>query len=388
MPAPSPGWHVDPMDAFSSPLPIDDVLDALRSTLAVHSNLVLVAPPGAGKTTRVPLALLDEDWVAGRKLIVLEPRRIAARAAADRMASMLGETVGDTIGLRVRLETRVSAATRIEIVTEGVFARQILDDPGLDGIAAVLFDEFHERSLDADLGLALALDAQAVLRPDLRLIAMSATLDGARVAGVMGDATVLRSEGRAFPVETRYVGRDPDERIEAAMARVILRALDEEAGSILAFLPGQGEIERVVDLLAPKMGSRNIDIARLHGSLDRNVQRDAIAPAPAGRRKIVLATSIAETSSYDRRRACGGRQRPCARAALRARCRADPARDDPCAAILGRSAARARGPYRAGRLLQTVGGGCNRCAAAVRRAGDSQCGPVGSGSRSRPMGHA
>ena len=267
-----------------------------RATLARSVSAVLVAPPGAGKTTRVPLALLDEAWTAGRKIIVLEPRRLAARAAAERMAATLGEAVGRTVGLRVRLETLTSAATRIEVVTEGVFARRILDDPALADVAAVLFDEFHERSLDGDLGLALALDTQGVLREDLRLLVMSATLDGARVAGLLGDAPVLVSEGRAFPVTTRYTGRDPRERIEEAVARVIRRALHEEAGSILAFLPGQGEILRTAEILRDPAAAAGADIAPLYGALDRGAQDRAVRPVTSGRRKIVLATSIAETS--------------------------------------------------------------------------------------------
>src|SRR3954462_11694201 len=198
---------------FDSPLPIDEALPALTSALHTRNVAVLVAPPGAGKTTRVPLVLAGEPWARG-KILVLEPRRIAARAAADRMAATLGERVGETVGLRVRFGSRVSARTRIEVVTEGVFTRLILDDPELGGIAAVLFDEFHERSLDADLGLALARDAQQGLREDLRILVMSATLDGARVASLLGDAPVVESEGRAYPVETRYVGRRPDVRLE------------------------------------------------------------------------------------------------------------------------------------------------------------------------------
>lgn len=281
--------------AFSDNLPIDAVLPQIAETLAESPNLVIVAPPGAGKTTRAPLALLDAPWAQNGKLILLEPRRLAARAAAGRMASTLGETIGETIGLRMRLESKVSGKTRIEVVTEGVFARMILDDPALTGVACVLFDEYHERSLDADLGLALALDAQAGLREDLRLVAMSATLDGARVAALMKDAPTIVSEGRAFDVETRYLGRDPNERIDAAVARAVLRALREEPGSVLAFLPGQGEILRVAALLA-EARLENVDIAPLYGALDRAEQDRAIAPAPKGRRKVVLATSIAETS--------------------------------------------------------------------------------------------
>ena len=278
-----------------SALPIDEALPVIRAALAASCNLVVVAPPGAGKTTRVPLELLDADWAKSRKLILLEPRRLAARAAAARMAATLGEIVGETIGLRMRLESKVSARTRIEVVTEGVFARMILDDPTLDGVAGVLFDEYHERSLDADLGLALALDAQSGLREDLRLIAMSATLDGARVAALMG-AQIIESEGRAFSVETRYLGRDANARIEETMTRAILRALREERGSILAFLPGQGEIMRVASRLAESRLADDVDVAPLFGALDRGEQDLAISPARPGRRKIVLATSIAETS--------------------------------------------------------------------------------------------
>jgi ATP-dependent helicase HrpB len=284
------------MRSFPDRLPIDDVLASVRRSLVAAPNLVLVAPPGAGKTTRVPLALLDEDWAAGRQIVLLEPRRLAARAAAQRMAETLGETVGDTIGLRIRMESRASACTRVLVVTEGVFTRMILDDPALEGVAAVLFDEFHERSLDADLGLALALDAQAGLREDLRLLAISATLDGARVAGLMRDAPVIESEGRAFPVETIYLGRDPAERIEPAVQRAILRALETEKGSILVFLPGQGEIERVARDLSDRIRDPAILVAPLYGALDRRDQDRAVLPAKPGTRKIVLATSVAETS--------------------------------------------------------------------------------------------
>jgi ATP-dependent helicase HrpB len=279
-----------------TPLPIDDVLGELRSGLAEHSSAVLVAPPGAGKTTRAPLALIDELWAKGKRLILLEPRRLAARAAAARMAATLGEKVGETIGLRVRLTSLVSKRTRIEVVTEGVFTRMILADPALDGVAAVLFDEFHERSLDADLGLALALDAQQGLREDLRLLVMSATLDGARVRALLGDASLIESKGRAFPVATRYVGRNPGARIEDEVARVTLDALERESGSILVFLPGQGEIRRVAEVLGARIKRSDVDIAPLYGALDSRAQDLAIAPSPVGRRKIVVATSIAETS--------------------------------------------------------------------------------------------
>jgi ATP-dependent helicase HrpB len=282
--------------SFDTPLPIDTVLDDLARTLRAHNAAVLVAPPGAGKTTRVPLALLDEPWTKGKKIIVLEPRRIAARASADRMAKTLGERAGDTVGYRVRFGSKISRATRIEVVTEGIFSRQILDDPELSGVAAVLFDEFHERSLDADLGLALARDAQTGLREDLRILVMSATLDGARVARLLGDAPVVESEGRAFPVETRYLGRKPDMPLERQMADSIAQALRADAGSVLAFLPGAAEIRRTQNFLEERVRDAGIEIVPLFGALDASVQDRAVAPAPKGMRKVVLATSIAETS--------------------------------------------------------------------------------------------
>ncbi|HXT05747.1 MAG TPA: ATP-dependent helicase HrpB [Roseiarcus sp.] len=284
------------MRAFVDTLPIDAVLADLAAALARANRAILVAPPGAGKTTRAPLALMDEDFAAHGKILVLEPRRLAARAAAERMAATLGERVGETIGLRVRLQSLVSARTRVEIVTEGVFARMIVEDPELSGVAAVLFDEFHERSLDADLGLALALDAQGALREDLRLVVMSATLDGARVARLMQGAALIESAGRAFPVETRYLGRDPAARIEDQMLKATLAALADERGSILAFLPGQGEILRAAAALAERVRDPAVEIAPLYGAMDMRAQDRAVAPAPPGRRKIVLATSIAETS--------------------------------------------------------------------------------------------
>ena len=279
---------------FDSPLPIDDALPALTAALRVRNVAVLVAPPGAGKTTRVPLVLEREPWATG-KILVLEPRRIAARAAADRMAKTLGERTGETVGLRVRFGSKISAKTRIEVVTEGVFTRLILDDPELKGVAAVLFDEFHERSLDADLGLALARDAQQGLREDLKILVMSATIDGARVAALLGDAPVIESQGRAYPVETRYLGRDPRARIEAQVADAVTRALRAETGSVLAFLPGAAEIRRTETLLKERVDAAT-DVVALYGALDADTQDRAISPAPAGRRKIVLATSIAETS--------------------------------------------------------------------------------------------
>ncbi len=275
-------------------LPVDDVTPELAAALARANTAVLVAPPGAGKTTRVPLALLDAQWRGDRRILVLSPRRIAARAAAARMAASLGERVGETIGFRVRLESRISAKTRVEVITEGVFTRMILDDPSLEGVAAVLFDEFHERSLEGDLGLALARDAQQGLRADLRLLVMSATLDAARVAALLGDAPVIVSEGRMYPVDIRYAPRDPQARLEADVARVVRGALMAEPGSALVFLPGVREIERTAELLRESV--RDADIRPLYGAMDARAQDEAIAPAPDGRRKVVLATAIAETS--------------------------------------------------------------------------------------------
>ena len=213
------------------------------------------------------------------------------------MAATLGEPVGRTVGYRVRLDARVSPATRVEVVTEGVFTRMILDDPGLDGVAAVLFDEFHERSLDADLGLALARNAQALIREDLRLLVMSATLDGARVSALLGDAPVVESLGRAFPVETRYLGRDPTAPLEPQVSRAVLKALAEEEGGVLAFLPGAAEIRRVQAALADRLSGRaDVEVHALYGALGPEAQDRAVAAPPAGVRKVVLATSIAETS--------------------------------------------------------------------------------------------
>ncbi|SFL33261.1 ATP-dependent helicase HrpB [Bradyrhizobium sp. NFR13] len=281
---------------FDTSLPIDAVLDDLSGALKAGNAAVLVAPPGAGKTTRVPLALLDEPWLQGRKIIMLEPRRIAARASAERMAKTLGERVGETVGYRVRFGSKISRNTRIEVVTEGIFSRQVLDDPELKNIGAVLFDEFHERSLDADMGLALARDAQTGLREDLRILVMSATIDGARIAKLLGDAPVIASEGRAYPVETRYLGRKPDIQLERQMADAIATALRADPGSVLAFLPGAAEIRRTQNFLAERVQDASIEIVPLFGALDAGVQDRAIQPAPKGQRKVVLATSIAETS--------------------------------------------------------------------------------------------
>lgn len=277
-------------------LPVDEVLPQLRAALSQRSEAVLVAPPGAGKTTRVPPGLLDQAWARNGKIVLLSPRRIAARAAAARMSYERGEQVGETVGYRVRLDSRVGPKTRIEVVTEGVFTRMILDDPELRGVAGVLFDEFHERSLDGDLGLALARDAQSALRPDLKLVVMSATLDAARVASLLGDAPVIVSEGRMFPVRHIYRPRDPRAPLEREMSAAVRSALAEESGSALVFLPGVREIERTAEALRSDLRDPNVDVRPLYGAMSPADQDAAIAPAPMGRRKVVLATSIAETS--------------------------------------------------------------------------------------------
>ncbi|WP_248927287.1 ATP-dependent helicase HrpB [Paenibacillus hamazuiensis] len=277
-------------------LPIDAALPELRRRLRASANAVLVASPGAGKTTRVPLALLDEPWLQGRRILMLEPRRIAARSAARYMAAQLGEAVGETVGYRVRMDTKAGPSTRIEVITEGVLTRMLQDDPTLEQAGIVLFDEFHERSLHADLGLALVLQAQELLRPDLKVLVMSATLDAEPVAALLGDAPVVTSEGRAYPVETRYLQRRPDGPIEPEVVRAVRDALEREDGDILAFLPGAGEIRRVEARLAELALGPRVRVMPLHGSLPHEAQDRAIAPGAAGERKVVLATSIAETS--------------------------------------------------------------------------------------------
>lgn len=273
-------------------LPIHAVLPDLLAALRAGANAVLVAPPGAGKTTAVAPALLGEPWCSG-EVLVTSPRRLAARAAAERMAALAGEEAGGTFGYATRLDTRRSAATRVTIVTEGILTARLQADPELSGVSALLFDEVHERSLEGDFGLALALDAQAGLRPDLRIVAMSATLDGDRFAALMGGAPVVRSEGRSHPLALRHIGRAAEMRIEEAMAGAIRRAVAEEQGGVLAFLPGVAEIERTAERLGELPGVR---LHRLHGSLEPGQQRAAICAEPDGARKLVLATSIAETS--------------------------------------------------------------------------------------------
>lgn len=275
-------------------LPVDEALPRLKAALDAGHAAVLVAPPGAGKTTRVPLALLDAAWLGGGKIVMQEPRRLAARAAARRMAASLGEAVGETVGYRVRLDTKVGPRTRIEVVTDGLFLRMLQDDPSLDGIGCVIFDELHERGLETDLSFALVREAQSALREDLRVIAMSATLDPGPVADRLGGAAVVESAGRMFPVETRYLDRDTGGRLDDTVAAAVRRALADEGGSALVFLPGVGEIRRVEERL--RDAGRDVDVAPLYGDLSPAEQDRAIAPSPAGRRKVVLATSIAETS--------------------------------------------------------------------------------------------
>ena len=271
---------------MKSGLPIDEILPALREVLTRQRNAVVEAPPGAGKSTVVPIALLDEPWLRGGKIVMLEPRRLATRAVATRMASTLGETPGETVGYRMRLETRVSKRTRIEVVTEGVFTRMLQSDPALEGVAAVLFDEFHERSLHADTGLAFALDSQENLSPELRLLVMSATLDGAAVAKLLGNAPVITAAGRVYPVEIHHVGsgmpmlpggRDSP---ELGVVRTIKRALAEAPGDMLVFLPGAGEIRRVQGMLAGI--APDVDVLPLFGELAAQDQDAALRPAKAG----------------------------------------------------------------------------------------------------------
>ncbi|HEY8587329.1 MAG TPA: ATP-dependent helicase HrpB [Rhodanobacter sp.] len=283
------------MTAATPTFPITPLLREIRASLAAHPRLVLEAPPGAGKTTQVPLALCDADWLAGRKIVMLEPRRIAARAAAQFMAQQLGEAVGQTVGYRIRFDSRVSAATRIEVVTEGILTRLIQSDPELTGVGAIVFDEFHERHLTGDLGAALALDLQATLRPELRLLLMSATLDGERIAGWL-QAPRLSSPGRSFPVRIEYPPARTQESAGHQLARVARQALEESDGDVLAFLPGRREIARAQAVLAQTLGRDDVELVALHGELSLAEQQSALAPAEPGTRRIVLATNVAESS--------------------------------------------------------------------------------------------
>ncbi len=280
-------------DQFSDSLPIDDVLEDIAGALREGNRVVVSAPPGAGKTTRVPLRLLGEVWTADRRIILVQPRRIAARAAAERMAATLSQKVGETVGLRTRMDVRVSANTRIEVVTEGVFTRQILADPALEDVACVIFDEFHERALSADEGMAFALDTQEVLRPDLRLVVMSATLPEG-LTDTFFKAPTVQSDGRMHPVETRYLGYDASRRLEDQVAAAVSTALREETGSILAFLPGAAEIRRTQQKLEPP--PPGVSLCPLYGALSPAEQTAAIAPPADGQRKVVLATDIAESA--------------------------------------------------------------------------------------------
>lgn len=276
-------------------LPIDDVLPNLLQALRQHCVTVLQAPPGAGKTTRVPLALLDEPWLGEQRIIMLEPRRLAARAAAQFMAHQLGEPVGQRVGYRTRLDSKVSGATRIEVVTEGILTRILQDDPSLAPYGAVLFDEFHERSLQADLGLALTWEVREALREDLRILVMSATLDAQPIARMLGNAPIITSQGRSYPVEVRYTPVPRHLSLQQHLASVVLQALAEQTGSVLVFLPGAVEISRLQQDLAERVGPDTF-VAPLFGQLSQAEQDAAVRPAPEGRRKVVLATSIAETS--------------------------------------------------------------------------------------------
>jgi ATP-dependent RNA helicase HrpB len=277
-----------------TPLPIDEALPELRSTLTTHRAVVLQAPPGAGKTTGVPPALLNEPWLAGRAILMLEPRRLAARAAAARMAALRGESIGETVGYRIRFESKVSARTRIEVLTEGILTRRLQSDPELENVGLVIFDEFHERHLHGDLALALSLDAQRGLREDLKILVMSATLDGEAVSKLMDDAPVVTSRGRSFPVDVRYLARDPEGPLPPVMCDAIANAVAKDEGDVLAFLPGAWEIRRVQELLEQRLGDA-VDIRPLYGDLPWEAQDRAIQPS-ATRRKVVLATPIAETS--------------------------------------------------------------------------------------------
>lgn len=332
-------------------LPITDALPALIAALRSRGRAVLQAPPGAGKTTLVPLALLDAG-LAPRRIVMLEPRRLAARAAAERMAQTLGEEVGQTVGYRVRGEAKISDSTRIEVVTTGILTRRIQSDPELAGIGTVIFDEFHERSLDSDLGLALCLEIAGALRPDLLLLAMSATLDAAPVAALMGDAPLITSEGRAYPVETRWLDRPVPkaQRFEAALADLTCTALEETSGGVLVFLPGEGEIRRLEGLLSSRVPQGCV-IRPLFGAMDFSAQRAAIAPEESAR-KIVLATSIAETSltiEGIRTVVDGGRAR---------RARFDPASG--MARLVTEPVSRAEATQRQGRAGRVAPGACYR----------------------------
>lgn len=279
-------------------LPIHTVLSDLKQALLSREEVILVAAPGAGKTTQVPLALLDEPWLAGQRIVLLEPRRLAARLAAQRMADLFGDPLGKTVGYRMRLDSRESPATRILVVTEGVLTRMLHSDPSLDGVGLLIFDEFHERSVDADLGLALSLYARSLFRREqpLRILLMSATLASEALSAMLDQAPVIRSEGRSFPVAVHYGERPSQRELEAAVLTSIVRSLETDEGSLLVFLPGQREIRRVARQLSQAVADKNVSLAPLYGDLSLAEQQGAIAPAPPGRRKVVLATTLAESS--------------------------------------------------------------------------------------------
>ncbi|MDF2572720.1 MAG: ATP-dependent helicase HrpB, partial [Sporomusa sp.] len=277
-------------------LPIEDILPKLKVTLNSHMNVVLVAPPGSGKTTRIPLTLLNEPWLNGQRILMLEPRRLAARAAARYMAHILGEQVGGTVGYRVRSDTCISSKTRIEVITEGVLTRMLQADQALDGVGLIIFDEFHERSLHADLGLVLALESQSILREDLRLLVMSATLEAQAVATILGNAPIICGSGQVYPIETHYLERRVEGRIEANVVQAIFAAITGSEGDMLVFLPGAGEIHRVHAGLVEGGIAKYARVALLYGNLPSAAQDEAILPSRPGERKVVLATSIAETS--------------------------------------------------------------------------------------------
>ena len=348
-------------------LPVDEALPRLKEALTARNAAVLVAPPGAGKTTRVPLALLDAPWLGDAKIVMQEPRRLAARAAARRMAATLGEAVGETVGYRVRLDTKVGPRTRIEVVTDGLFLRMLQDDPSLDGIGCVIFDELHERGLETDLSFALVREAQTALRDDLRVIAMSATLDPGPVSDRLGGAPVISSAGRMFPVDTRYLDREAAGRIEDSVASTVRRALAEESGSALVFLPGVGEIRRVEERLRPRRRRRRgaalwRPLARRPGS-----RHCPLARRPAQGRAGDLDR---RNQPHHRGRAHRDRLRPDARAALLAALGHDAARDRARQPGLRRPAPRPRRPPRARRVLSPVARGAATRPAALHAARD------------------
>ncbi|HEY5649352.1 MAG TPA: ATP-dependent helicase HrpB, partial [Nitrospiria bacterium] len=277
------------------PLPIHEVLPQIKSALSAHTSVVLQAPPGAGKTTIVPPELLNEPWLGGRSILILEPRRLAARAAAARMADLMNEKVGETVGFRIRFESKVTARTRIEVLTEGILTRRLQSDPGLEGVGLVIFDEFHERHLHGDLALALCIDARRQLCHDLKILIMSATLEGEAISAVLNKAPVITSEGRLHPVDIRYEKNDPEDRVPETVKRAVIRALEADRGDVLVFLPGAWEIRRTRELLE-KTSAAAVDLLPLYGDLPWEAQQKAIAPSNGGKRKVVLATPIAETS--------------------------------------------------------------------------------------------